>query len=138
MSRTSSSAVQGVLLSDYDGTSSLTPFIDSASVIVDRVATCASDKGVTLTAGELELIERWVAAHAYVMVDQTYKEKHTGRAKAVFQGLQGMRLEATKHGQMALSLDPSGCLAAITSGKRATLTWLGKPPSEQTDYVDRD
>ena len=43
-----------------------------------------------------------------------------------------------------MGLDITGCLAKLNeeakTGKKikAGLTWLGKPPSDQIDYVDRD
>jgi hypothetical protein len=51
-----------------------------------------------------------------------------------------MYLEATLYGQTATRLDKSGCLAALATGERKVAggVWLGRRPSEQTDYVDRD
>ena len=138
MSRTSSSSVQGVLLDDYNGTSSLTPFIDTASAIVDRVATCATEREYTLSTIELELIERWLAAHFYVVSDQPYSSKQTERSKADFQGKTGMYFESSKYGQTAISIDYSGCLASISKRQKATAFWLGKPVSDQIPYEDRD
>lgn len=149
MARTSSSAVQAILRpgsqgGDYDdlNSPSLTPFIEAASSIVDDVVACVARKGLTaFSSAKLELIERWVAAHSYVMSDQTYASRSTAGASASFHGQTGMYLEATKYGQMAMSLDSSGCLAAVTSGsqrKTASLRWGGKRPSEQTDYADRN
>ena len=143
VARTNPNAVQTLLRSgaadsDYDGVSSLTPHIDTANVIVTRVNTCAVSKGITLSSTELELIERWLAAHSYVMSDQTYASKKTGERSAVFHGKTGMSLEATKYGQMALTLDISGCLKAISRGIRQEVVWLGKAPSDQIDYSDRD
>lgn len=139
MARTTSAAVQGVLGGNYDGITSLTPFIDTATVIVDRVATCATDRDRTLTAAELELIERWLAGHFYEHHDQMYTSKSTSSASGSFQGQWGKYLESTKYGMAAVSIDASGCLAALAAGQqRARAIWLGKPPSDQTDYLDRD
>lgn len=146
MARTTPLAVQGVLLDHYGATlsgvnPSLQPFIDSATVIVDRVATCATAREKTLTSSELELIERWLAAHFYACApDQAKESKTTGRASAKYQGKTGMYLESTKFGQMAVTLDYSGCLVAIASEmkKKAGAVWMGFRPSEQTDYDDRD
>lgn len=142
MSRTNSSAVKALLLPgkdyDLDRAPSLTPFIDSASAIVSRVAACAIAKGEPLSSSELELIERWAAAHLYVCSDQTYASKSTEGASASFHGQTGMHFESSRYGQTALSLDFSGCLSAITEKRVASAAWLGRPPSEQTDYGDRD
>lgn len=120
---------------------SLTRFIAMASSVVDRVETCAGGKDITLTDTELEQIECALAAHFFCMSDQTYASRSTGGASGSFHGQTGMYLEGTKYGQMALSLDYSGCLGAIASGnqrKTASMAWLGKPRSEQTPYDERD
>lgn len=145
--RTTSTLVRGVLgdssthpkgQGDYDGTTDLDPFIVAASIMIDRVEACATAKEYTLSSTELEIIERWLAAHMYQMSDQGYTSKSTGGASASFMGQTGMYLEGTKYGQMALMLDTSGCLHAISKRQVATGFWLGTPPSSQTDYEDRD
>lgn len=138
MARTTAADVEDLLAGDYDGSTSLAVHIATATAIVDRVEACAANKDITLSDAELELIERWLAAHSYAMVDQPYQSKTTGRASATFQGRTGMRLEATKYGQQAMAVDYSGCLNAIGQRKTAGGFWLGRPPSEQTDYRDRD
>lgn len=132
--------VTSILLDDYDsdGQPSLQPFINAANLIVTRVNACAVRKGITLTAEELAVMEAWLSAHCYVQSDQAYANKSTGGASAGFQGQFGMRLENSKYGQMALTLDPSGCLSALGSNTKASMKWLGKPPSQQTDYTQRD
>ncbi len=145
MARTTETAVKGVLRlgsegGDYDDANnpSLTPYIESASLIVTRLATRAADKGVTLSTTEKEMIERWLAAHSYCMSDQTYASRSTSKASASFHGQTGMGLDATKYGQHAKMLDPSGCLTALASGKRAGGFWLGKTDSEKLDYEQRN
>lgn len=142
MARTNSASVIGILISgkQYDAKTapSLTPFIDTAASIVDDVVACAAKKEIVLTSTKLELIERWLAAHAYAHADQLYSSSSAGGASGSFQGQTGMHLESTQYGQMAMNLDSSGCLRAINKGARAGVTWLGKPPSSQIPYVDRD
>lgn len=140
MARTTDTLVKGVLLLDYDSRRlhSLTPFIEAANLIVSRVATCATRKEMTLSSDELEMIERWLAAHMYVQSDQTFASKSTSGASGSHHGQTGMGLENSKYGQTAKMLDPSGCLAALDKQQVAGAHWLGKPPSEQTPYVDRD
>jgi len=140
MARTSAASVRAVLLRDYDteNSPSLDPFIDWASAAVDRVSACAARKGVALSASELELLERWLAAHAYAMSDQPFSQKRTGDSSGVYQGQTGMSLDATKYGQQALVLDASGCLAAMSKRQRAGAAWLGKPPSGQVPYRLRE
>ena len=130
MSRTTSGNVQGILSSHYDGTAVLTPFIDTANSLVSRVAT--ADTLVTLSAVDLELIERWLAAHFYAHADQLMTSKSTGGASGSFQGQTGMVLESTQYGQTAMLLDSTGYLSRLSNEtktgtkQKAQLFWLGK------------
>lgn len=137
--RTDDTAVKTVLLRDYDTRNlpSLTAFIDTASAIVDRVATCAALKGKSLTTGELELVERWLAAHCYAQSDKTYASRSTAGASGSFDGKTDMGFDSTLYGQTAMRIDYSGCLTAINKRQVAGAVWLGKPPSDQIAYVDR-
>lgn len=142
--RTTSALVRGVLGENYNNRSSLTPFINAANILTDRVATCATEKEMTLTSTELEIIETWLAAHFYAQMDQLYSAKRTGNSAAgaygQFQGKTDMHLQSTLYGQTAMTLDYSGCLASFgaTERKVAGGFWAGRPPSEQTNYEDRD
>lgn len=146
MARTDSDTVKGVLRlgsvgGDYDdvvGNPSLIPYIDAATLVVDRVASCAARRSRTLSTDELLKIETWLAAHFYAMSDQTYSSKSTSGASGSFHGQTGMNLDATKYGQTAKTLDYSGCLTAIDKRAFAGFTWLGKVPSEQVPYDQRD
>lgn len=140
MSRTVPSAVQAILGPNYDtrNNPSLTPFIDAASAMVDDVVDCAAEEGTTLTAAKLELIERWLAAHFYHCSDPTYSSRSTEGASGSFMGQGTQGIEGSRYGQMALRLDPSGCLRATEKGSNGQFIWLGKPPSEQIDVDDRD
>lgn len=137
--RTNSASVQAILGGNYDGVTTLTPFIDAASSIVDDVASCASDAGTPLSSAKLELIERWLSAHCYAHMDQTFASKGTEGASASFHGQTGMYLASTRYGQFATTLDPTGCLQSVAGGQvsRAGGFWLGKTPSEQIAYEDR-
>ena len=135
--RTTSGAVESVLLNDYQTDADLNSYMETASVIVDRVSTCATAKGLALSSTELELIERWLSAHCYAMSDQPYSETETLTSRAKFQGETGMFLTATKYGQMATTLDYSGCLAEMGKSRVGGF-WLGRRPSEQTPYYQRD
>jgi len=140
MARTSSAAVQGVLLRDYDTQHNpvLTPYIDTASAIVDRVAACAIAKGKTLAATELELLERWLAAHFYKCSDQQFASKSTDGASASYTGKTDEGIRSTKYGQTAIDLDASGCLSALAKQQRMSAYWLGKSVPEQISYEERN
>ena len=143
MARTTASAVTEVLgepeeRGDYHGSRSLTTFIDTANVIVNRVATCASERGITLSTTELEMMERWLAAHFYCQSDKPLGAKNDLGGGGTFHGRTDMGLDSTLYGQTAKRLDWSGCLASLDRQQRVGGFWLGKPPSEQIDYEDRD
>jgi hypothetical protein len=136
--RTTAAAVQEILGADWDGKRSVVPFIDSVTNTVSRVVQYGAGKGVSLSAAEAEVLERWLAAWAYVMSDRTLDSKNTGKAGGTFSGKTDKGLDANMYGQMAGSLDPTGTLRAIIKGQILQTTWLGKPPSEQIDYDHRN
>lgn len=111
--------------------------IRTAGGLVDWVNSKCDTAGV-LTSSQLKDMETWLAAHFASFLYQQYKEKATGDAKAVFQGETNMGLEATMWGQQALAIDITGCLRSRVSGGGVKMEWLGKAPSNQTDYADRD
>lgn len=138
MARTNETLVKAVLLRDYDlrRKPSLNPFITSASMIVDRLVTCAADKDVTFTDAELQTIESWVAAYRYTHNNPVYQSKSTDGRSASFvrQG------NNNPYRQGATELDPTGCLEALlkSEGKRRVgFSWLGVTPSEARNFDDR-
>ncbi len=125
--------VRGIV--DTDEKFSIAPFIDVATALTDYVS--AQDNGSVLNAALLKEIEKWLSAHFYAIKDPQSTEKKTEEASAKFQGQTAMGLDSTYWGQMAKSLDVSGTLATLGK-KKVGFEWLGKPPSEQIDYEDRD
>lgn len=125
-------------LIDSDPTIDVLPFIRLANVLVGKIVDCAADKDITLSTAQLRELEGLLAAHFYSFRDQQYISKRTERAQAAFMGKTGMGLDYSPWGQAAKMLDNSGCLADFESGVTAEMFWLGLPPSEQTDYKDRD
>lgn len=118
------------LLLDWEAGANLLTFIQTANILTDKVAECAIDKGTPLSAAVLKEIERYLAAHFYSVYDSRYLKKKTERASGEFALLPFL--------DQAKLLDTSGCLDSFTSNKTARMDWLGKPPSTQIDYVDRD
>ncbi len=146
--RTDSDAVQAILRNgteggDYDDihSPSLAPFIASASAVVDRLDTTATSRGYILSSAELEIIERWLAAHMYSMSDKPYTNRSTSNSAGTFSGQTQMGFFATLYGQTAMSLDPSGVLQGMSpnpnKSKTVQAAWLGKNPSDQINYEDR-
>lgn len=132
--RTTSIKVQELLGYNYDRKRApvLTPFIDTATLMVDDLVACAVERGITLTTARLELIERWLACYYYSKQDPLYSSRSTEGASGSF-----LRT-ADDFKNSAIDLDNSGCLQAMFAKAVASLTWLGKVPSEQIDVNDRD
>ena len=125
------------LIDTGDPNLSVAPFIDTATALTDYVS--AQDTLGMLNAALLKEIEKYLAAHFYEHLDPQYTEKTTGDAEAKFQGEFGMGLDGSKWGQTAKRLDVTGTLDSLDRPKhKVSLAWLGLPPSQQTDYVDRD
>jgi hypothetical protein len=136
MSRTTVTAVAGILADNWNGTTGLQPFIDAASSMVDDIVTY-DDEGV-MTTSKLELVERWLAAHFYHCADPLLQSENNNKAGGQYQGQSAMALDGSRYGQMAQKLDTSGYLEANDAAGIVGGFWLGKAPSDQTDYVDRD
>lgn len=145
MARTTVLAVQKILGDNYGkvkvdsvdvNSPDLISFIDTATTIVDRVSACAIKRGIPLTTSELELIERWLAAHYYVRMDALEQGGGTeGSSTSYVTPTMG---DAERYKQSAMEVDYSGCLRRILAGSRARALWLGKAPSAQVPYSDRD
>lgn len=132
MARTTAALVAGVLVDastsasgqgDYDGSTDLTPYIDAASSVVDDLE--AADEDGDLSSAKLEIIERWLAAHYYTIMDPIYMSKTTMGRSASFQ--QRSYLDVAKQ------LDPTGMLEALVEGKRAKGFWLGRAQDQYAD-----
>lgn len=118
------------LIWDYDATVSLSPFITTANIVTDRLS--ALDTDSQLDSDTLAEIEKYLTAHFYTHCDPRLSQRKTADASGSF--IENSYLDT------AMMLDSTGNLKKILEGKnvKAKMTWLGRPPSEQTDYVDRD
>ena len=134
--RTTTTAVLEVLApgKEYDlqTNPSLVPFLDAAQTLTNRVASLALHRqSGGYQASELEVIERYLAAHYYLTSDKAYANKSDGGASATFMQQTGKRLDQTPHGQTALNLDYLGVLNGINSNARARMfnlagSWGGR------------
>lgn len=137
--RTTEKLVQGILERNYDlvNAPSLTPFIETATVLVDRVS--LADTRSQMNAASLELVERYLAAHFYCHADMIAQSRSTGGASGNMQGQTGMGFDATLYGQTAKRLDATGLLVNLDQPLRpkATSAWLGKIRDDQLDEDER-
>lgn len=150
--RTTEALVKSILGSgprkyNYDGSTTLMPFIVAANNFISQAKAIAANRGYSVvdgpdaaddTASLWGILERWVAAHLYQTMDQGYQSRTTEGASGQFLGQTGKKLESTYYGQNALMLDWTGSLEILDKRKIASLDWGGKPPSQQIPYNQRD
>lgn len=121
----------------------MSPYIRTAATLVDKVE--SNDSSSLMDNADLKEVEIYLAAHCYAHKDLQFTKSKAGESFAEFQtGTPGKGfLDSTMWGRMAVGLDETGYLAKLNkqsiNGKfTLTVSWLGKPPSTQIDYVDRD
>ena len=133
--RTTALAVEGIL--EESPSLTLTPFIEAASYLVDKVCATATDDDGTAyyTATDLELIERWLSAHFYHVAATRANREEAGSVAETKRSKVDLGLNLTHYGQHAMLLDVAGGLATLDEmGIRlglATVTWLGTPDEEE-------
>ncbi len=113
--RTKPKDVQDILGRNYGEGTNLSPYIEAASSIVDRLVVAAAALGVAtraVSASQAELVERWLAAHYYTQMDPLYKRRQTADGSGDF--VEHGYLEAAKQ------IDPSGLLDGILSRRVMT------------------
>jgi hypothetical protein len=140
VARTTADKVKGLLLRDYDSVDvpALTGFIDTASSLVDDVAAYGVANDEAIPAARLELIERWLSAHCYQANDPSYTSRSNsgGSGSFMWAGEQS-GFKATRYGDMAVSLDPTGVLLAAGKEK-VGFFWGGKAEPDQLTYDQRN
>lgn len=133
--RTTNELVEGVI--SVDDSISLTPFIAAASALVDRVKKVAVDNALLLPEEStdpdrdtlLQQIETWLAAHFYAMRKPRPTSETAGPVQASYQSKVDLNLYLSHYGQMAIVLDTTGTLKALSKGQvQSSVTWLGKSP----------
>jgi hypothetical protein len=125
--RTTYDAVAQIIEVDATISTDLVPFIETASHLVTRVCTNTGYDAI-----DLELIERWLAAHFYAIRDPRLAE---------YQNKVDLGLDVTTYGQQAMRLAYFGELAnlneKIKSGKIQPISvgWVGKTDTDTEDKV---
>lgn len=141
--RTTDTLVRGIV-QVQDGVD-LTPFIRFANQLTTDCCTYPkpgqdpdlfppyTDDGVD---SKMELIERWLAAHAYTIFDNQLSAAKAGTISVGFQHKIDLGLKASMYGQQAIILDTQGGLAAWDNTSKTkrqikvSIDWLG------TDWED--
>ena len=122
--RTTAEAVG--LIIDVDSGISLTPFIEVANAVVTKHCVDGA-----FTVAELELVERWLAAHFYAIRDPRITQERAGSVGESYQGKVDLGFDVTHYGQMAMRLDWSGALSKLNEQAKkggkitAGVVWLG-------------
>lgn len=124
--RTTATAVRKIIeipSSKVDG--DIDPFIETAN---DLVTENCTDSGYS--DAKLELIERWLSAHFYAVMESPPAGETAGDVSENKQYQVGLGLDETKWGQQAKIIDSAGNLAALDaqskgSGSKMSLSWLG-------------
>lgn len=144
MARTTYDAVAELAEVDTTITTTLAPYIESASWMVETHLTPILHPTTGLAFYDdtaLELIERYLAAHFYVLRDPHRSSESAGVSES-YQRVINMFFDQSVYGQHAKLLDYSGTLAALQErtedGKsmagpfqqQFTLEWLGKQRGE--------
>lgn len=115
----------------------LNRYITTANSLLTYVI--GKDTAGLLTSSLKIEIETYLAAHFYHLADPQVQSESYGGASATYQGTSGEGLKGSWWGQQAIALDVTGELLKLANGKRtASMTWLGKPPSQQTPIWNRD
>lgn len=132
MSRTTAVEVKKLVEVDASISTDLIPFITTASSLVDSVVATAkkADGSNYYNDTQLELIERWLAAHFYTVRDNRAAAEKADIVSVNYQYDIGKMLSSSMQGQTALMLDTAGGLASLS--KQAE---LGKPRKVGAFYL---
>lgn len=143
--RTTSELVAGII--EVDEEIPLDPFILAANILTDRVRDVAveenllkdGESGELTREDKLEKIERWLSAHFYTTRDPRAKQEQAGKVGATYQSETDLMLLNSHYGQVAIMLDETGTLKAISEGNSlsriATIKWGGKEYSTVSDVI---
>jgi len=101
------------------------PFIKTANLLVDEhlIVTPA------ITEALLKEVETYLAAHFVTLWDPRVAKEAGGSVSFTYEGKTGEGLASSKYGQMALTLDPTGNLAALDKEDR--IGWIHRVGMER-------
>jgi hypothetical protein len=118
-------------------TASRVPFIAVANALVTRA--CVTDDS-EYSSADLELIERWLAAHFYTVRAPVPTSESAGGVSQSLSVSVEVGLGSSMYGQTAMTLDTEGGLAALNAatkdGARRKVGFFGPGPSDSigTEY----
>lgn len=134
MPRTTPTKVRGIVTDlREDSTIDLTAAIETANVFVTSICIpFVKPDGTSLSAIELEMVERWLAAHFWSVDNPKLLMEIIGRSQDTIQGKVDLGLRLTHYGQQALILS-QGALAPYADGKpkQIKMRWLGRTRAQR-------
>jgi len=98
-------------ITDIDSSVDLTPFINTATKLIDNALV-----GKGLDDDTLTLIELWLSAHFSKILELHPAEERVGAVAMQYQWKVGLNLQVTMYGQQALILDTTGTLGKLNEG----------------------
>jgi hypothetical protein len=115
MARVTATEVKEILDDSALTDAQVNPYITGANIMVTQVLTNSG-----LGTDVLKEIERWLAAHMITVTrERTAKREAAGGASIEYTGEWGQNLTSTSYGQMVMTLDTTGAMAAL-GGKTAS------------------
>lgn len=145
--RTTERAVKALGRGTIPVSADLTAAIESASMLVDAACVRDPKTGVVRTVrvyldSELEIIERWLAWHFYLIDDPAFRESVIGRSQGEIESKVDLHLKVTRPGQQVMILDYLGGLADLNNQVdkvrvNVGVKWLGEKPGTSYDEIDR-
>lgn len=124
MARTTQSDVTAIFDTDTADVD-VSAWIDIANELVDDIA----DADSSIDGTRLTKIEKLLAAHFAATQDPRVAKESRESASVTFEGETGMRINASRYGQQAAMLDPTGTLA--DAGRRQAS--VGVPDAKGID-----
>ena len=112
--RTTIDKVRAIITTDVSD-SDITSYIGGANLFV----TNNLGSSTVLDEATLTEIETWMTAHMIAATKERFaKSEEAGSAKVSYIGVFGSGLYSTMYGQMAITLDNTGTLSDLASGKK--------------------
>jgi len=99
-------------LDENENPDNLQPFIDTATLVVDRIL---SEAATAPSDAEQELVERWLSAHYYHILRNQRDRERAGPVDETSQHYVNWGFQTTMYGTQAMTLDSTGILAKINA-----------------------
>lgn len=137
MAYTTEAAVAAILADFYEDDSVLAPYVEGANLLVVKVCVPEGYDDV-----QLEMIERWLAAHLYACRVGQLAAKAVGPARDAYNTKVGLSLSSTTYGQQAMLFDTEGALAALADQNanggpvQASIHFLGRVYNQQGEVFE--